>query len=182
VPPSDADLELLAALDGRDDLLGELALACRQTTPSPAVRDRLMASVDALVRPGRLDRHAAALGALFDVTVDKARMFLGWIDDPSRWAPVGLRGVDGITIPAGPAWSGADCRILKVAAGGRFPTHRHVGAEAALILDGEAWEQVGGEVMGAGYLLERPAGTSHELLVGDEPCVFAVRSLGMTLG
>lgn len=170
---SDPELDL--------DLLDELAALTPPVAPSPSVRDRLMASVDALVRPGPLDRFAGALGDLLDVTLDKARMFLGWIDDPARWKPTGLPGVDAIKLPGGPAWAGADCRLLKIAAGGRFPAHRHVGPEAALVLDGHAREPSGAELMGPGYLLERDAGTEHELVIGDEPCVFAVRSQGMRL-
>lgn len=170
---SDPELDL--------DLLDELAALATPVTPSPAVRDRLLASVDALVRPGPLDRFAAALGLMLDVTVDKARMFLGWIDDPARWTPTGLPGVDGIRLPAGPAWAGADCRLLRIAAGGRFPAHRHLGPEAALVLDGHAREPGGAEHLGPGDLIERPAGTEHELVIGDEPCVFAVRSQGMDL-
>ena len=166
--------------------LGDEALALDATTllvaalpgvlPAAGVRLRLDATIETLVRPGRFDAHAAKVAALFDVTLDKARMFVGWIDEPTRWEPSPLPHVQLVHLPPGPAWSAADCGLVRLPAGSFFPWHIHEGGdEVTLVLQGRA-RYAGGIELGPGDQLVATPGTIHDFVVaeGDE-YVFAVR-------
>lgn len=171
----------------RDDLdpdellvLHALADALPPTPPPAALRERLMASVDATTLPSRYERFAARVAAIFDVTIDKARMFLGWIDDPARWQPSPFPGVDVIHLPAGPACAGVDAGLVRVPPGYAFPWHAHDGEELTLVLDGRARDADGTDLV-PGVETVRTPGAEHDFVVdpasGDY--IFAVRFGGI---
>lgn len=175
-----ADPALAAELDAHRAALGELGDALPQVAPAPSVRDRLMASVDAAVAPSRWERFAPRIAALFDVTVDKARMFLAWIDEPARWQASPFPGVMAIHLPPGPTWAAADCGLVKMPAGHTFPWHAHKGEEVTLVLAGRARDSDGTDLE-PGTELRLDAGAEHDFVVdpasGDY--IFAVRFFGI---
>lgn len=175
-----ADPALAAELEAHRDAAAALVGAV--VAPAPAVRDRLMASVDALARPGRFDRFAARLAALFDVSIDKARMFLGWIDDPAQWERYPIPGVQVVHLPAGPAWAAADCGLVRMPPGARFPWHTHRGEEVTVILQGRARDS-DGRHLGPGDELVVGADDEHDFVVDEasEEYIFAVRLHGIDL-
>ena len=175
-----ADPALAAELAAHRDAAAALGDALPPEPPAPAVRDRLMASVDAAVAPNRWERFAARVAEMFDVSVDKARMFLGWIDEPARWEPSPLPGVQLVHLPGGPAWAGADCGLVRVPAGTRFPWHGHHGEELTLVLAGRAVESGGAELVpGAETVLT--AADEHDFVVDEASgdYIFAVRFYGI---
>lgn len=77
-----ADPALAAELDALLAASAELADAAPGVAPSPAVRARLLASVES-----RFDRFVARMAELFDVGVERARELLGLIDRGDAWEP-----------------------------------------------------------------------------------------------
>jgi quercetin dioxygenase-like cupin family protein len=171
-----ADPELRRVLDDGRDAAAALITALPVVAPDPAVRARLDDHLTADVRPGRFDAFATQLAALFDVTVDKARMFAGWIDDPARWVPSPVPHVRLVHLPGGPAFAGADCGLVRMPAGTRFPWHVHEGGqELTLVLQGRARYSDGREV-GPGDELVAEPGSVHDFAAADgDEYVFAVR-------
>jgi anti-sigma factor ChrR (cupin superfamily) len=63
---------------------------------------------------------------------------------------------------------------VRLAAGLRFPVHRHKGEEKLLILEGSYTDSTG-TVYRSGDLHEMAEGTEHGFVVDDkEPCIAAV--------
>lgn len=178
-----ADPALRRQLDGFREVAHALTTAL-VPTPAPAtVRSRLFASLDELARPGRFDRFAGRMAQLFDVSVDKARMFLGWVDEPARWEEqADFPNVQLIHLPPGPAWAAADCGLVRMQPGFRFPLHDHKGQEVTLVLQGTGYDSSGLR-MEPGVELVLEPGHPHEYTVdaGSEPYVFAVRFYGIEL-
>jgi len=140
-----ADPALRAELDGYLDVTGELPIGLEPIEPSPSVRDRLMNSVDATVAPSRWERFAARVAEMYDVTLDKARMFLSWIDDPSKWEDSDWPSVRVVHLPVGGQWAGADCGLVRMPPGHHFPFHVHLGDELTLVLSGRVKDSTGAE-------------------------------------
>lgn len=177
------DASLRAQLDGYREVAHALGAALEPVRPAPEVRGRLFASLDEACKPPRLDRFAARIGQLFDVSLEKARMFLGWVDEPRRWSPEpGYPSVLLIHLPAGPAWAGADCGLVQMQPGARFPLHDHKGQEVTLVLQGTGIDSSGTRLEPGVELVLEP-GHPHEYSVdpGSEPYVFAVRFYGIEL-
>ena len=69
--------------------------------------------------------------------------------------------------------AGADCGLVHIEPGTRFPLHRHVDDEWNFILQGMGEEEDTGRRWGPGDLFCNPAGTQHAFrAIGDEPLVF----------
>jgi anti-sigma factor ChrR (cupin superfamily) len=164
----------------RAELDKYIAIVGREVAPSPSVRDRLFADVDALSKPNRWERFAARVAEIYDVTVDKARMFLSWIDEPSRWENAAVPGVQLIHLPAGPQWAAADCGIVRMPAGFHFPNHGHHGPELTYVLQGKITES-SGATLDVGEELELPAGAEHSFVVDEASgdYIFCVRFYGI---
>ena len=156
------------------------AIVGRQAAPSPSVRDRLFADVDALSKPNRWERFAARVAEIYDVTVDKARMFLSWIDEPARWEAAAVPGVQLIHLPPGPRWAAADCGIVRMPAGFHFPNHGHHGPELTLVLQGRSTDS-SGAVLAPGDEMELPAGAEHDYVIDEASgdYIFCVRFYGI---
>jgi hypothetical protein len=138
-----------------------------------------MADLDLASRPGRFDRFAARVAAIFDVTVDKARMFLSWIDEPARWEPSAFPRVELIHLPPGPAWGGADCGIVRMPADFHFPWHGHHGEELTLVLQGQGKDSTGA-VLEPGAETVLPGGAEHDFVIAPgEDYIFCVRFYGI---
>lgn len=174
------DPALKRELDAYLETSGELPAALSPMTPSPDVKTRLFASVDASVAPSRFDRFAARMAEIFDVTVDKARMFLGWIDDPTRWEPSPIPQVQLVHLPAGPAWAGADCGLVRMPAGFPFPWHAHNGEELTFVLQGHAVDSDGNDLVPGSEIMV-PEGAEHDFVVdpASGEYIFAVRFYGI---
>jgi quercetin dioxygenase-like cupin family protein len=140
--------------------------------PSPALRERVLASVDPA---RRLEGFVARTARLFDLSEERMREVLcaaNSVSAPS-WVAVGptlrLFHFDG-----GPSRADADCGLVQVAAGASFPLHRHRGIEWNFVLSGAA-EENSGELWLPGDLVLREPGTVHGYRVlPDEPVLFAV--------
>lgn len=142
-------------------------------TPSADVKARLMSSVGG----GRLEKFSQRMGSLFDVTVDKAREFLGLIERPTSWHPE-AGGISLVHFDGGPAFAAADCGFVRLEPGAVFPPHKHMGEEASVVLQGHVRDSASGRLLGPGDELLQPQGSEHHLTCeGNEPCIFAARAM-----
>ncbi len=162
-----SDDRLLAALRSGAD-------AFEPATPEPAPAPAFARLARTLAEPAeRLAPFAARLAALIDVDAARARACLARIFDPASWVPL-MPQIDLVHLEGGPATAGSDVGFVRIAPGGVFPEHEHLGLERVLILQGRVLDSTGGE-LGPGAHTTLGAGSQHGLrCVSDEPLVYAV--------
>ncbi len=166
--------ELAAEMAAFQDTAAELFILAEPLKPGAHVKMRLLSSIGG----GRFERFTATFARLFDVTAEKARELLGWIEDPSKWEVVDPF-AKVIHFPAGPACAGADTGFVRVVPGGTFPYHGHGGSEVSIILSGSAITS-DGKVLRAGDEVSEEPGTAHDLTnSGDEDFIYASRVYGV---
>jgi hypothetical protein len=170
------DPRLAAELAALQDTTHHLALPVE---PSPDVKARLLASAGG----GALERFAQRLGALYDVTVERARELLGLIERAASWEPQGP-GIGLVHFDGGPAYAAADCGFVRLAPGAIFPFHKHRGDEACVVLEGALFDATNGHTLEAGDEYHQAEGTEHALInKGSVDCVFAARVMhGIEIG
>jgi hypothetical protein len=164
------DAALAAELAGYQDAA---SLIVAPVAPAADVKTRLMASVGG----GAFEKFAARMASLFDVTVDKAREFLGLIDRPASWHPE-AGGISLVHFDGGPAYAAADCGFVRLEPGAVFPPHKHLGEEASVVLQGQVRDAASGRLLGPGDELVQAFGSEHHLTCeSSEPCIFAARAM-----
>jgi quercetin dioxygenase-like cupin family protein len=167
-----ADPALAATLASFEDTL------IAPIAPPPDLERRLLASAGG----GRFERFAARVGEIFDLGLERARELLGMCERESSWGEEAPR-VFLIHFAGGPAAATADCGIVRIAPGGTFPPHRHLGEERSIVLSGILRDH-DGTLYRAGDELVCAQDSSHLLTVeGDEPVIFVARAFnGLDLG
>jgi hypothetical protein len=164
------DPRLAAELVAYQDTANQIAAPIE---PSPDVKARLLASVGG----GVFERFAQRLGALYDVTVDRAREILGLIERPASWE-LQVPGISLVHFNSGPAFAAADCGFVRLAPGAIFPFHKHLGDEACVVLEGALYDATHNRMIEAGDDYFLPAGTQHALVnKGTVDCIFAARAM-----
>jgi putative transcriptional regulator len=180
---SDEAVQVERAIAGDAALAAELAVyqqttdalgaAIQTVAPSPAVKQRLLASVGG----GRFEAFSARMATLFDVTLDRARELLGLIERPASWVPQ-IPGISLVHFEGGPSAAAADCGFVRIAPGAMFPPHTHLGEEVVTILSGSIRDMNNNRVIGPGEDYVQLEGTTHALLcLGDEDCLYASRAM-----
>ncbi len=141
--------------------------------PSAEVKARILTSIGS----GRFEKFSARVASLFDVTVDRARELLGFVERKASWEnPV--PGIGLVHFSGGPACATADCGFIRIAAGATFPWHKHRGEEVTLVLAGVLRER-GGLVLHPGDEMVFAVGTQHDLTAeGDVDVIFVARAEG----
>ena len=140
--------------------------------PRPALKAALLASAGS-----PLAGFTARFAALFDLASERgAELLRVAAGAPSTWEVLPpVPGVELLHFAGGARVASADCGLVRMAPGVRFPQHQHVGAEWTLVLSGEAEEEGTGARWAPGDLVHRPAGTAHAFRVTSaEPLVFGV--------
>jgi anti-sigma factor ChrR (cupin superfamily) len=157
------------------DAFAALALALPAEAPPPALRARILDSVQA----PRLAAMVDKLASLFDVARGKARAMLDRIDDPAAWmeGPVPnswVMPIDG----GGPKVHGAFIGFVKMGPSVVWPAHRHLGTEHMLVLEGGFKQHDGFEVH-AGDVQVMEEGSAHGFTIfDDEACISAAVVFG----
>jgi len=167
-----SDASLAAELAAYQHTTDALTATVAPVAPSPAVEQRLRASIGG----GRFEAFSARMAQLFDVTQDRARELLGLIERPASWIPQ-LPGISLVHFEGGPAAATADCGFVRLAPGTVFPPHTHLGDEIVTVLSGQIHDVPNDWMVAAGEDYLQAAGTSHHLVcVGDEDCIYASRA------
>jgi quercetin dioxygenase-like cupin family protein len=144
--------------------------------PPQLLRERLLATV---ARPRlRFAPLFGALAELFDLgDADLASLFER-AASPDAWEDSAIPGTALLHLQGGPRVALADNGLVRVAAGARFPTHRHLGLERALVLDGGYRDEPSGRLYLPGDWHEMPAETTHAYTaLPERPLLFAVSLL-----
>ncbi|MEJ7599162.1 MAG: cupin domain-containing protein [Kofleriaceae bacterium] len=163
-----SDPALAAELASFQDTTHDLTLP---VAPSPEVKARLMASIGG----GPFEKLSARMASLFDVTVDKARELLGLIERPASWFTE-VPGIDLVHFDGGPAFAGADCGFIRLAAGATFPPHTHLGEEVSLVIIGTLQDDAGRLYQPGDELVQTEGSAHHITAVGGTICIFAARA------
>ncbi len=163
-------------MSGRDpeaDLLDERGLGAEAATPRPGLRVAVLGTIAAGTK---LSGFSERVARLFDLGRERAgELILVAGGGAADWEAFPVAGVRLFHLAGGPRVAGADCGLVRIEPGVRFPAHRHVGDEWSLILAGEAEEEGTGARWIPGDLVHRPPGSVHAYrVVGREPLVFAV--------
>jgi putative transcriptional regulator len=158
--------------DLHPDLLGLEPPSAEALRPDPRLRANVLASTRAATP---LAGFAERIAALFDLARERASELLREAATPSAaWESFPVDAVRALHFAGGPRVAAADCGLVRIEAGARFPAHRHLGDEWSFVLLGEAEEEETGARWAPGDLVHRPAGSVHAFRVTSRgPFVFA---------
>lgn len=141
--------------------IGEIVALAGDVRPSPALRKRLLESIESAPR---LVRYTDVVANLLDISAEKARAYLAAIDEPERWQATPFDGVTRIPVAGGPATAGAVAHFVRVEPGKTVPMHLHLGREIGIFLQGYGRGE-DGRTIGPGDVDDRAEGTSHSVEV-----------------
>lgn len=141
--------------------LESLSSALVPVAPDAALRARLLAAVP---QTQRFARFAEAAAALLDIDRAAACELLDRLGERSRFVEA-LPGVELLWVDGGPGVANALRGFVRVAAGGHFPEHEHLGEEHLLVLQGSLRDESRGRILRPGDLDVMPAGSTHGFVV-----------------
>jgi quercetin dioxygenase-like cupin family protein len=139
------------------EALTELAPASK--APPQLLRERLLATV---ARPRlRFAPLFDALSDLFDLADSDLAGIFERASTPSAWTKAQIPGTELLHLLGGPGVAGADNGLVRIQAGARFPTHRHLGLERVLVLEGGYRDEPSARLYLPGDLQEMQPGSAH---------------------
>ncbi|HEU4429392.1 MAG TPA: cupin domain-containing protein [Myxococcota bacterium] len=158
--------------------LMEADAGAEPVAPSDELRANVLRSA---LGHGELASFGRRFAELFDLAEPRALELLGLVQrvGEAPWERIALPGdgerVQLLHFAGGPRVASADCGLVSLAPGVRFPLHEHAGDEWSFVLSGAAEEEGTGASWLPGDLVHRPAGSRHAFRVTSrEPLVFAV--------
>jgi quercetin dioxygenase-like cupin family protein len=162
----------------------ELALCAELAIPTPppsSIRTRLLLSLEG---GGRLHRFAARIAELLDTSEARAAELLDAIDEPASWEKAMWPGVELFHVPGGPRVEAAITGFVRVARGGVFPHHTHLGEETVFIVQGSCRDTHSGQVLRPGDVCVAGIGNPHvvEAMPGPTLVYLAVVFGGVDVG
>ena len=139
------------------------------------LRGRLLGSI---ARPRlRYAPFFGALGELFDLNDSELASVFERADDPREWVESPVAGTSLLHFRGGPRAAEADNGLVRIRAGLAFPSHRHLGQERVLVLEGGYRDAPTGRVFRAGDWHEMEAGTAHAYVALEERDLLLAASL-----
>ena len=138
--------------------LAELAVAGR-AVPTPSLRQRLLA--DAAAPSRRFASFFGQLSELFDWGDAELSALFERAAAPGAFAASPIPRVELLHLTGGPRVAHADNGLVRIAAGARFPEHRHLGPERVLVLAGRYLDEQSGRVYAPGDLHAMVPGSAH---------------------
>jgi putative transcriptional regulator len=142
--------------------------------PRPELRATLLASI---AGESALAGFGPRLAAFFDLAERRTQELLrAAAGAAANWEQMRrVAGVELLHFSGGARVGSADCGLVRIAPGVRFPKHEHQGDEWSLVLSGSAEEEESGAQWRPGDIVHRPAGSVHAFRVTSrEPFVFGV--------
>lgn len=168
----------MSARDGSllqaDVLASDELASASPVAPSGELRANVLRSI---ADPRALAGYARRFAEMFDLAEPRALELLALAPraDESPWEAPPLAGVRLLHFAGGARLASADCGLVRLDAGVRFPEHEHGGDEWSLVLAGAAEEEGSGAVWLPGDLVHRAAGSRHAFrATSREPLLFAV--------
>jgi hypothetical protein len=159
--------ELASYFDAAASLIGEP----NPVEPPEEIRTQIIASSGG----GKFATHAGRMGAIFDVSIDRAHEILGLMERKRSWE-LPMAGLGLVHFDGGPRAASADCGFVRLAPGCVFPYHRHRGDELTIMLQGSVRDRATGRLLVAGDEVEHVKDSEHELVCeGTVDAVFATR-------
>lgn len=122
-----------------NDLLADTTLVLPPATPSPALRERVLAATVPSAWEHVIDRVAR----MWDLAADEVRRVYARAMDPAEWNDAGIPGVTLFHLSGGPATAGADVGIIRFETSLEFPSHTHGESEAYVVMAGELLDSSG---------------------------------------
>ncbi len=166
----------LADLEDQAVELGALALALEDVAPPASLRDAILGAARI---EGRLDRFAALVAELLDVSEARASQLLDGIARPESWTEGPAPGVTLYHVEGGPRVAGSVTGSVHMPAGAEFPEHEHLGEEAVLVVQGSFEDGVTGAVHRPGDVVRMPAGSAHSFRARPGPALVYLVVLGV---
>jgi quercetin dioxygenase-like cupin family protein len=157
-----------AALAGSEATLAQALteLAMASSPPPQLLKERLLATI---ARPRlRFAPLFGALSELFDLGDSALADLFERAADVQSWTASQVPATELLHLQGGPRVAGADNGLVRIQAGARFPTHRHLGAERVLVLEGRYRDEQSGRIYVPGDWHEMAPGTSHAYVVLPE--------------
>jgi anti-sigma factor ChrR (cupin superfamily) len=160
--------------------VAEVVALAPAAAPSPALRQRLLRSID---ETPRLSRFKEIVASMLDISIDKALTYLKALDDPDQWQKTPFDGVTRIPVEGGPQTVGAVAHFVRVEPGKIVPMHSHFGPETGVFLQGRGRGDDGALTV-LGELDERATGTAHSVaaLPGVASVMLVVARGGVRFG
>ena len=167
----------LHAIEG---LLGELGQIPAPVTASPALGERLLASLETRTR---FEAFTARLGRLLDLDEEPVDKLLDAIDafPHHPWIARKIAGVYQLPFDPGPRLSGAECALTALEPQTVFPPHRHRGHEWGFVLQGRVFRitERGEDLFVPGDIVHNPPASVHSFAVaGDTTLMWVLVSYG----
>jgi anti-sigma factor ChrR (cupin superfamily) len=135
---------MTAGEDDLDDaLIASIAGTVPAVEPRPSVRERLLAAA-------RAERPEGFFAVRLGIT--------GVRTSSAAWLPSPIPGIE-YKLVARDADRGMSTRLVRFAAGARYPKHRHAGVEEIFLLEGSV--QVNGTLLRAGDYCRSEPGTEE---------------------
>jgi quercetin dioxygenase-like cupin family protein len=127
--------------------------------PPGRLRERLLSSV---AQPRlRFAPLFGALADLFDLDDTELASLFERAAVSNSWLASRLPGTQLLHLRGGSRVADADNGLVRISAGARFPSHRHLGLERVVVLEGGYTEEPSGRLYLPGDLHEMPAGSTH---------------------
>jgi quercetin dioxygenase-like cupin family protein len=152
--------------------------AAEPVAPSDELRANVLRTA---LGQGELASFARRFAEMFDLAQPRALELLGLAQRTGEgaWQDIVLpeqgERVQLLHFAGGPRVASADCGLVSLAPGARFPLHEHAGDEWSFVLSGAAEEEGTGASWLPGDLVHRATGSRHAFRVTSrEPLVFAV--------
>jgi len=172
--------ECARKLRSAEKRIGEIVALASDSSPSPALRQRILQSVG---EKPRLSRFKEIVASMLDISVDRALTYLAALDDPDQWQKTPFDGVTRIPVEGGPQTLGAVAHFVRVEPGKIVPMHSHFGPETGIFLQGRGRGDDGCLAV-PGELDVRATGTAHSVaaLPGVASVMLVVARGGVRFG
>lgn len=178
-PPRDPSQDSTDAIDAEG--FAEFVALLDPTEVPDAVRARLL---EAVQPEGRLASHADAVASLLHVDRATAVRLLDEAGTLASYLPGPFPGVTLFHVEGGAEVASAITGFVRIAGGGSFPRHEHLGDETVLVVSGSMLESETGRIYRAGELARAPRGSAHTSVArpGPDLVYLAVLFEGLRVG